>query len=65
MTPEVIKRKHQDLLNNEIFLADPIAGMQDNSEFIVMTARASAGSGYLGRSPRSPSARSKRASCPK
>jgi hypothetical protein len=38
MTPEEIKRKYQDLLNNEIFLADPISWMQNDSEFIVMTA---------------------------
>ena len=38
MTPEEIKRKHQDMLNNEVFLSDPIAWMQDDSEFIVMTA---------------------------
>lgn len=50
MTPDQIKRKHQDMLNNEIFLGDPIAWMQDDSEFIVKTARASAGSGYHGRS---------------
>ena len=38
MTPAEIKRKYQDLLNNEIFLSDPVAWMQDDSEFIVMTA---------------------------
>jgi hypothetical protein len=38
MTPEQIKRRYQDLLNNEIFLNDPIAWMHDDSEFIVMTA---------------------------
>jgi hypothetical protein len=38
MTPEEIKRKYQDLLNNEIFLNDPISWMKDDSEFIVMTA---------------------------
>ncbi len=38
MTREEIKRKYQDMLNNEIFLSDPIAWMQDDSEFIVMTA---------------------------
>ena len=38
MTPEDIKRKYQDMLNNEIFLSDPISWMHDDSEFIVMTA---------------------------
>lgn len=38
MTPEEIKRKYQDMLNNEVFLSDPIGWMQDDSEFIVMTA---------------------------
>ena len=36
--PDEIKGKYQDMLNNEIFLSDPIAWMQDDSEFIVMTA---------------------------
>jgi hypothetical protein len=38
MTPEAIKRKYQDMLNNEIFLNDPIAWMSEGSEFLVMTA---------------------------
>jgi hypothetical protein len=45
MTPEEIKRKYQDVLNNEIFLNDPIGWMQDDSEFVVMTAI----TGYLRR----------------
>ena len=46
MTPEQIKRKYQDLLNNEILAGpDPISWMHDDSEFIVMTAIV----GYSGR----------------
>jgi hypothetical protein len=37
MTPEQIKRKYQDMLNNEILAGpDPISWMHDDSEFIVM-----------------------------
>jgi hypothetical protein len=38
VTPEQIKRKYAAMLNNEILAGDPIAWMQDGSEFIVMTA---------------------------
>ena len=46
-----IKRKYLDMLNNEIFLSDPIGWMQDDSEFIVITAcsHSQSGSGYAGR----------------
>jgi hypothetical protein len=51
MTPEEIKRKYQEMLNNEIFLADPIAWLNDDAEYIVMTAASHSrtGSGYAGR----------------
>ena len=46
MTPEQIKQKYQDMLNNEILAGpDPISWMHDDSEFIVMTATV----GYSGR----------------
>jgi hypothetical protein len=50
-TPEDIKRKYQDMLNNEIMLSDPIGWMKPDSEFIIMTAcsHSLTGSGYAGR----------------
>jgi hypothetical protein len=45
MTPDEIKRKYQGMLNNEIFLNDPIAWMDADSEFVVLTAI----TGYSGR----------------
>jgi hypothetical protein len=51
MTPDKIKRKYQDMLNNEVLAADPIAWMHDDSEFIVMTAASHGvnGCGYAAR----------------
>jgi hypothetical protein len=63
MTPEEIKRKYQDLLNNEIFLADPISWMQNDSEFIVMTALSDIRA--VAVTPRLRCARSRRASRPR
>ena len=48
MTPEQIKRKYQDMFNNQILAGDPIAWMHDDSEFIVMTASSRPLSGFGG-----------------
>jgi hypothetical protein len=37
MTPEQIKRRYREMLNNEIFLNDPIAWMSEGREFVVLT----------------------------
>jgi hypothetical protein len=67
MTPEQIKRQYQEMLNDEIFLNDPIAWMREDSEFIVMTAQSRTLGGAAAITvviARSPCAKSPRASGP-